>query len=321
MTIPKSIIFGATGAVGSAAARTAASLGAPVVLAMRDTAKPIPKLSSAALSSGQFERIRADLTSPDSITAAVKSTGATRAFVYAIRSSPDHMRSAMTALKTSGVSLVVFLSSFTVTGAGASPREVKPTEVIPFFHAQIEVVLEEVFGADGFVALRPGAFASNSLQYRQGISDGVVRTLGPKSHVDCIVPEDIGRVAGTVLVNGLPDDRATRLNLLGPAIMTKEESIGVIAKMLGKGEIKVTGPSKEDAYRYLVEESNMSDVFAKYMSEQSRKDEEQGSLGDEHVQVFGYKLHKLLLQNVEKYTGQKATKFEDWVWENRDRFE
>ncbi|KAJ7247417.1 hypothetical protein B0H12DRAFT_743451 [Mycena haematopus] len=44
MPIPV-LVFGATGAVGSACARHAHSLGATVSLAVRDTKKPIPGLS------------------------------------------------------------------------------------------------------------------------------------------------------------------------------------------------------------------------------------------------------------------------------------
>lgn len=65
MAARKVIVFGPTGAVGSAAARTAASLGAEVTLAMRDTAKVIPGLDDEKEKNGAFERTQADLTNPD----------------------------------------------------------------------------------------------------------------------------------------------------------------------------------------------------------------------------------------------------------------
>ena len=101
MSIPKSIIFGPTGAVGSAAARTASQLGAPVVLAMRDTSKSIPGISPSTLASSQFQRVYADLTKPESVFNAVRTTQAARAFIYVAHGSD--MRSTITALKDAGV--------------------------------------------------------------------------------------------------------------------------------------------------------------------------------------------------------------------------
>lgn len=45
MAFTTSIVFGPTGHVGSAAARTAQQGGAKVVLALRDTLRPIPGLT------------------------------------------------------------------------------------------------------------------------------------------------------------------------------------------------------------------------------------------------------------------------------------
>lgn len=119
---------------------------------MRDPQKPIPGLTSEREREGGYERAQADLTKTDSVAAAVKAAGAKRAFIYLAHPSPDHMRSTLTALKSAGIEFVVFLSSYTIPG---EPRDVLPSELIPYIQAQVEITLDEVFGRDGYVAVRP----------------------------------------------------------------------------------------------------------------------------------------------------------------------
>ena len=102
---------------------------------MRDTSKSIRGLDE---SKGGFERVQADLNKPDSVSAAVKQTGAKRAFIYAAHGSPDHMKGSLEAMKSAGVDFVVFLSSFTVTG---KLEDIPPNEFISYLHARIEISL------------------------------------------------------------------------------------------------------------------------------------------------------------------------------------
>ena len=197
----KVIVFGPTGAVGSSAARTAHALGAHVVLAMRDTSKSIPGLSSSEESSGNYSRYTADLTDAASVSAVVQKTDSKHAFIYHTEPDSDGMLSTITALQKGGIELVVFLSSFSIQGP---IREVPEKDAIPWVHARVEVNLENVFGQGNYVAVRPGSFASNNLQYLEGIKKGEVSVWKPDATVDCITPEDIGQVAGTVLVKGVP---------------------------------------------------------------------------------------------------------------------
>jgi uncharacterized protein YbjT (DUF2867 family) len=76
MSKTNTIIFGATGDVGSAVARTAHERGAKVFPATRSLSKPIPRLTSAQEQAGGFERVQADLLDADSVRAAVTKTGA-----------------------------------------------------------------------------------------------------------------------------------------------------------------------------------------------------------------------------------------------------
>jgi uncharacterized protein YbjT (DUF2867 family) len=299
----KIIVFGPTGAVGSATALTAAELGATVFLAMRDTAKPIPGLTAEIEKIGNFERIHADLTKPDTVRDAVTKTGATHAFVYLAHGTSDNMKATIAALKAAGIELVVFLSSFTVRG---DLKAIQPSEAIPYVHAQVELSLAEVYGADGFIAVRPGSFASNTRQYKEGFAKGEVRVFGPNARVDCIVQEDIGRVCGTVLAKGV-------IYLYGPEVITQMDQVRILARVLDK-EPRVVIASEEDALKMFVEERKVPAPFAEYMIRQVEK----SGTGD--LEVIGYPVREEELSNVEKYSGRKAATFEEWAERNKNLF-
>jgi len=310
MASHKVIVFGPTGAVGSAAARTAGELGAKVFLAMRDTGKSIPGLSAEQEKQGGFERVQADLTKPDTVRDAVHKSGAKYAFIYLAHGSSDHMKATIEALKAAGIELPVFLSSFTSRGDLAA---IQPSEVIPFVHAQVEINLGEVYGKDGFVAVRPGYFASNTLQYKGGLKEGKVRIYVPDAKVDCIVPEDIGAVCGGFLAKG-PQDKNRTPYLYGPELFSQAETVKIIAKVLGKNpEIEVA--NEQDAYKMFVEERGMPVPIANYMISQTKK----GS--DNPNSIIGYLVGEEELSNVQKYCGRKATTFEQWVEQNKEKFD
>jgi uncharacterized protein YbjT (DUF2867 family) len=311
MTSHKVIVFGPTGAVGSAVARTAQELGAPVVLAMRDMTKSIRGLDAEKEKQGNFERIYADLTKPDTVRDAVTKTGATYAFMYVAQGTPDHMKSTIEALKNAGIELVVFLSSFTVQG---ELQAIEPSEAIPYIHAQVEINLTAVFGVDGFIAARPGSFASNTFQYKGGLQEGLVRLHGPDAQVDCIVPEDIGRVCGTVLAKG-PLDGEKALYLYGPKLLAQREVVEILAKVLGKS-VKIETSTKEEAYKTFVEVRKVPERFAKYMVSGVEKSQSDAS----RTTVFGYTVEEQQLSNVQRYSGKKATTFEEWAEQNKHVF-
>jgi uncharacterized protein YbjT (DUF2867 family) len=308
MVARKVIVFGPTGAVGSAAARTSHELGAHVVLAMRDPEKAIPGLDAQKEKQGNFERVYADLTKPDTVRDAIEKTGAKYAFIYLAHGMPDHMKSTIEALKAAGIDLVVFLSSFTVQD---NKEAIPPSDVIPYVHAHVEMNLEKIFGSDGFVAARPGSFASNTLQYKGGLEEGLVKVFGPDAKVDNIVPEDIGTVCGTVLAKGSQDGERA-IYLYGPELLPQEDVVRVIAKVLGKS-VKIEHSTQEEAYKMYVEERGVPEPIAKYMT--SRVIVDAGSSS-----VFGYPVTKEQLSNVEKYSGRKPTTFEEWVEKNKQIF-
>jgi uncharacterized protein YbjT (DUF2867 family) len=309
MASRKVIVFGPTGDVGSAAARTAEELGAKVVLAMRNREKPIPGLDTAKEKQGSFERVYADLTKPDTVRDAVNATGAKYAFIYCAHGTPDHMKSTIEALKSAGIDLVVFLSSFTVRG---DLKAIQPSEVIPYTHAQVEINLGEIFGANGFVAARPGWFASNTRQYKAELEKGRVKIYMPDAKVDCIVPEDIGRVCGTVLAKG-PQDEQRAIFLYGPELLSQTDAIKILAKVLGNNP-RIEIIDEQGAYKTFVEERGTPVPIAKYLISQMGKN------SNEHNQLFGYPVSEEQLSNVQKYSGRKATTFEEWVEQNKQMF-
>jgi NAD(P)-dependent dehydrogenase (short-subunit alcohol dehydrogenase family) len=304
------IVFGPTGNIGSVAARTAESLGAKVWLAMRDTNKAIQGLNSEQERLGKYERIQADLSKPDTITEAVKKSGAKRAFTYLNHGSGDHMRAAIQALKDGGIEFLVFLSSFTIGFAGdGDPSAVKPEELIPYVHAQVELVLLDIFGKDNFVAVRPGAFATNVLRFKAGIQQGKVSQFGGSFVMDCITPTDMGEVSGHILVNGSKNGQH-EVYLYGPQTLSQGDAIKAAGKALGKN-VEVTGQSKEEALEQMTKMfgKQMADYFIRVYS---------GDPGSDPKRSF--KDYDVGVENVKRYTGHPSTKFEDWVAANKEMF-
>ena len=217
------IVFGPTGNIGSVTAKAAADHGAKVILAMRDTNKAIPGLSKEEEQSGNFERVTADLTKPDTIAEAVKKTGAKRACIYLAHGSQDHMKGTVEALKSAGVDFVVFLSSFTTYRESGTLRDIPPSDIIDFLHAQVEANLEDLFPEHN-VAMRLGSFATNLLRDKKGIQDGEVPLYMSSWQQDAITATDMGRVAGSILVNG-PKNGQKKVYVYGPQLISHRDAI------------------------------------------------------------------------------------------------
>ncbi|KAK4895216.1 hypothetical protein LTR49_028290 [Elasticomyces elasticus] len=301
------IVFGPTGNVGSHAARTAEKHGAKVYLAMRDTSKAIPGLTSDHENSGKFERVQADLNNADSVAAAIKSTGATRAFVYLAHGQPDHMMSTFSAMKSAGITFVVFLSSYTIAMAGPEPADVQPSEIISYMHAQAELSLREIFGEESYVALRPGNFATNSVRYKSDIAAGEVEMLGASFPADGITPNDMGEVGGTILALG-PKNGQHIVYLYGPEMLTQGATSQIVGRVLGK-EVKLKSQTPEVALEQMTRMFG-SKPLAEYMVRMSTRDYEGAK--------FPY--HEEGVENIQLYTDRPATKFEDWVKANKELF-
>ncbi|CAG9981905.1 unnamed protein product [Clonostachys byssicola] len=303
MSPPTIIVFGATGHVGSAAAIQAQQLGAKVILSVRDLQKPIHDLSLEEETSRGFERVQADLTQPETVESAVRSTGAKHAFIYLVRSKEGYLRSTIETLKLAGIEFVVFLSSYTVQG---DIRKITPSYLVPYAHAQVEIHLEEVFGSHGYVAIRPGYFNTNAARWASMIREGEVKISYPDVKFDWITPADVGRAAGTVLVQGkhVTEGAEPRnsISVYGPKLLSQMEAIGIFSRVLGK-DIKVTEQSDEEAVEYMMK-AGMPPPLAQQMV----------------TLLAGFKLnseaHEEAVANFQKYTGQLTT-LEEWAQANK----
>ena len=299
------IVFGPTGNIGSVAARTAQEHGAKVVLAMRDPKKTIPGLTSEQEQAGGFKRIQADMTNPNSAAAAVKESGAKRAFIYLAVGSSDHMKSTLQALKSAGIEFVVFLSSFTIPG---EVKDVDPSDIISYIHAQVEINLDDVFGPENYVAVRPGGFATNFLRYKSDIVAGEVKLYTPNFRLDCVTPIDMGRVSGTILAQG-PKNGQRKVYVYGPQIITMSSAIYTIAKVLGKN-VKITTINAEEALEQHLSHG-MPKPLAEYMIRRFETDENSNIPRPRYEEG---------VQNVQLYTGTPSTGFEKWVATHKDMF-
>ena len=297
------IVFGPTGNVASIAAATAQELGAKVYLAMRDPKKTIPGLSEEAERVRGYERIQADLTVPQTVTVAVQQSGAKRAFIYVAHGSKDHMRSTAQALKDGGIEFVVFLGSFTVD----EPRDVQPDDPIAYVHAQVEISLEEVLGRDNFVAIRPGGFITNSLRWKKGINAGHLQLYGPDFEIDCITPEDMGRVSGTILVKG-SDEHV--VYLYGPQLASHGQVAKTVARAMGNPNLVVEGLTPVEGAKRMAG-AGIPEPIVKWTINRHRTGNTQPVRRPQHWQG---------IDNVRKYTGRPAMALDDWVQGNKALF-
>lgn len=306
------IVFGPTGNVASTAAITAHKHGSKVFLAMRDPSKSIPGLSAEEEKQGGYERVQADLSKPDTVSAAVKKSGATRAFFYLAHGMPDHMKSTIEALKQSGINFVVFLSSYTIKERELS--DVPASDIIPYIHAQVEINLESIYGKENFVAIRPGYFVTNTAAYwGKGIAQGEVDLVSPDSKQDFITPGDMGRVSGTILANG-PKDGQRHVYLFGPELLQSDKVLAMIQERAVKKPIKVNPVTDEEEIKDVFRKSRFPEHFIKFFA--AKMKEFQGNTGLEERPKYSEGV-----ANVEKYTGVPSQKFEDWLEANKSMFQ
>lgn len=301
------IVFGPTGNIASVAARTAQELGAKVVLAMRDPQKSIPGLSAEQEKCG-FERVQADLTQPDTVSAAVRKSGAKRAFFYLAFGMPDHMKSTLQALKSAGIEFVVFLSSYTLIKDDL--REIEQSDIIPHAHAQVELNLQEVFGKENYVAVRPGGFATNTLWWSHGIKACDLKLPYPEARFDYITPLDMGRVSGTILVKGQQEGKHF-VYLFGPEMVSQREGAETIGRALNKN-IDITplyGDEAVEHYKNFVPEPLAKYLIKKY-----------GDIAEGFDSMTDRPWYEEGKGNIQKYSGKPPMKFEEWVRENKQLF-
>ncbi|OOF94044.1 hypothetical protein ASPCADRAFT_6798 [Aspergillus carbonarius ITEM 5010] len=294
------IVFGPTGAVGSAAARTAQQQGSKVYLALRDITKSVPGLTADQEREGGFERVQADFSQPETISTAVAQSHAKHAFIYTDLTSADYMRASFTALKAAGIESVVLLSTF---GIQENIRSA-------------EISLQEVFGANGYVAVRPGFYASNTLWWKAPIQTGHVNLAWPDGPFDWISPEDIGGVCGTILAHKAKGiDLAAGesfVYLVGPEQMSVRGVVETIGRVLRK-EVTITEVEEQEALDSLVNQSGLHEGIARSVLGFCRSATE----GDSFIDIPAYGES---VGNIQKYLRRAPMRFHEWVEANQDKF-
>lgn len=297
------LVFGPTGGVGRATAVEVNKRGAKVWLAMRDTSKSIQGLDE---NSGSFSRVHADLDKPDTLKSAVEQSGAKTAFVYTIHHSPDHMKSSFQALKEGGITYIVLLSSFSVKGQANDKENLDENHFIRKVHAVTEIALQEA--GVSYVAVRPAYFNSNLFWYTSGIKTGEVDVLYSDVVFDFIAPEDIGAVAGALLVQQPPIPSPTKaLPLCGPKLISQKESFGIIGKALGR-EIEVR---EIDEPKYFEINSFMPKPVLEAIAKTLRE-------GRNPNDMYPEDLYQSARENVRKYKGSEPITLDEWVTAHRE---
>lgn len=279
---------------------------------MRDTSKTIPGLSTEEEKQGGFQRVTADLTQPDTVAAAVKQSSAKRAFIYLAHQAQDHMKGTIEALKTSGIELVVFLSSYTITRFGS--LDVPKEEIIPWLHAEVEKNLETIFGPKSYVALRPGAFATNAGHWwKKGIQAGEVQLFAPQLEFDWTAAEDMGAVAGAILAEG-PKNGEKIVHIFGSSYISQKEAFEIVQKDALTKPVKLTIIDDEELAIKNMESLGMPPFIAKYLIDKMAARLKETS----ELEFSDLKEGQ---DNVPKYTGRPGITFEQYVKENEADFE
>lgn len=300
----KVIIFGPTGDVGGAAALEANKLNATVWLAMRQITKPIGAIPPPKERSGNFHRTQADLADPESVKEAVRHSGARAAFVY-LMFGMQSMEPTFRAMKEAGIEHVVFLSVFSIH-PHENRAQIPPARVIPFVHAQAELAIEKA--GLTYTTLREGQFSSNM------VKQGVDRTktvweaniVMDKTPRDNISPDDIGKVAGAMLVNPLADMSRHVIYLLGPSLLHEREMVEVVKAVTGR-DIIIHEHAPEDMAAFL-KDVGMPPPLMDYM--QSVWEDKEWWTGDEAFAGLNY---SEAVENVKKYSGYEPESFGQYV--------
>jgi len=295
------IVFGPTGAVGGAVALEASKRGAKVWLAMRDTSKAINEITAEQEQDGKFVRVQADLSDPELVKQAIRTSGAKAAYVYMVHA-PGGMKSSLEAMKEAGIEYVVLLSSFTIK-PDENLREIPPAAAIPYGHAQGEVALEDIGMAH--TALRPASFASNPFNMSMDASktpcELYVYSKGTRT-VDNIVQRDIGRVGGAVLVDRPSTSSKEIIYLYGPTLRTELETCNIIKNVSPK-EIKIIQQTPEEWAGRMRTKGIPQHIIQYLIDAQESSDQS----------LYSGSFPQQGTANIKKYSGYEPTSLEEFV--------
>lgn len=306
----KAIIFGATGAVGRAAALEAQSQGAQVTLAMRNTKKPIPGLTSATEQELGFTRVQADLSDPQSVERAVSESGAIVAFSYILFDAEDGLLETYKAMKRAGITHIVLLSSFCVTENGGAKASAKAEEILAVVHGKAELALAE--SGIACTIIRPAYFSSNiqMLEDWDEVKRGELGIAYPEAPFDYLAPEDVGALAGARIVKPAPSSGELVITQCGPELISQKNAWSIISKGLGM-DITVKEITDEE-HRKKLEARGFPPPMIKSSVERL------ADLARDPSGLYAPDVYKEASGNFEKYTERKPTTLASWVEKHRE---
>lgn len=200
------LVTGATGTIGREVVDLLVAAGSEVRGLTRDPGR-------AHLPDG-VDTVRGEPSDRDSLFAALDGVDAVMLVV------PGAAPSLGDALKVSGVSKVVLLSSLTAETRPelAYARRLRETEVL---------VRSAVPDA---TILHPGQFASNTLWWGPMITEGVIRAPYGDVAIPAIDPSDIAAVAAALLLGG--GHLGATLRLSGPELLSPRQKVAQLAEVL-----------------------------------------------------------------------------------------
>ncbi|MGK5627224.1 NAD(P)H-binding protein [Streptomyces sp. URMC 123] len=244
--------------------------------------------ASALTAPAGAEVVEADLTRAETLPAAL--SGVSKVFLYA---DPQGVDVFVEAAREAGVEHVVLLSASPVTAANP---DLNP---LARMHRAAERAL--IASDLPWTFLRPGAFATNTLQWAASIRDeGVVRAPYPEAHIDAIHEADIAAVAVRALTETGHEGRAYLMT--GPESVTQRQQVEAISKAIGRlVEFVELTPAeyRETLSRWGSDE--LVDQLLRYLSEQDG-------------------IPMPVVNTVELMLGRPARTYAEWATDHADDF-
>ncbi|MER6007819.1 NAD(P)H-binding protein [Nonomuraea angiospora] len=204
------LVTGARGHVARGLVQRLLAAGQPVRAAGRNP-------GAARLPAG-VETVLCDLADPDTFDAAL--AGVTKVFLYAERRGLDDF---VTRAATAGVEHIVLLSALLADPAS--------TDAIGRMHGDAEQAVAR--SGIAWTFLRPGAFATNTLQWAPSVrAEGVVRDPFPDSRSAPVHEADIAAVAALALTE--PGHEGATYPLTGPEVVSRSRQAELIGEAIGR---------------------------------------------------------------------------------------
>jgi uncharacterized protein YbjT (DUF2867 family) len=232
----------------------------------------------------EIEVLRGDLTEPASLEPALAGVDA----LYLLASGEES--AFLDRAREAGVRRVVLLSSQTVDS--------RPGNAIALRHQRAENAVQD----SGIPAtfLRPGQFASNTLQWAPAIREtGVVRAPFAEVGLPSIHPADIAAVAVAALTGEGHEGQAYALT--GPEVITPVQQVRTIGSVLGRDLFFEEITPEQAKERMAHVPAAIADAVLDVI----------GNVGERDARIQ---------PTVEKVTGHPPRTFEQWVRDNRAAF-